>query len=192
MVLTRLSTSRAFSCWASFNIFSISSSRSAASPLLLWETHTRTWLLLPWQRQTMGHECWTIQRDHSSLRWLLLRLESRVDEGFRAIWLFTENLHAFWGPGVSCRSLKSAETPKWNLWVVKDSCQRLLMLKSRPTSRERLFVTSTSDETPEGSKDHTLYNDILRLFCLGTRANFEDEKNSATLCMDARVVMETT
>lgn len=43
-----------------------------------------------------------------------------------------------------------------------------------------------------GFKDHTLYNDILCLFCLGTRANFEDEKNSVTLCVNARVVMETT
>lgn len=57
--------------------------------------------------------------------------------------------------------------------------------------QESVFLWWNTSTVP-GCKDHTLYNDILCLFCLGTRANFEDEKNSVTLCMDARVVMETT
>ncbi len=69
------------------------------------------------------------------------------------------------------------------------------MLKSRAKSRECLFMTSRSDETPEASlaPRSTYFKMTFYVrFCLGTRPNFEDEKNSASLCVDVCVVMETT
>lgn len=73
---------------------------------------------------------------------------------------------------------------------------RLWMLKSRAASRERLLMTSKSDETPEASmqapRSTYFKNDIVCLFCLGTRPNFEDEKNGTSFCVDVCVVMETT
>lgn len=47
---------------------------------------------------------------------------------------------------------KIAETSNWNVRMQGQRfLSRLSMLKSRATSRERLFMTSTSDETPEAS-----------------------------------------